>query len=83
MTHFQRNLIIQLKSLEKSGDLDETEKELVTTTDTVVKEGNNDTLEKKEKKLLWQRKPSILLFQKKIRLTQSTKDRNHKHPIKQ
>ena len=30
----------------KSGDLDKTEKTLVTTIDTVFQEGNNDTVEK-------------------------------------
>ena len=33
-----------------SGDLYETKKALVTTTDTVFKEGNTDTVEKKENK---------------------------------
>ena len=33
-----------------SGDLDETEKALVTTTETVVKGGNTDMVEKKENK---------------------------------
>ena len=32
-----------------SGDLDNTEKELVTTTDTVVKEGNTDMVNRKMK----------------------------------
>ena len=35
------------------------------------------------KNLIWWRKPSLLLFQQKIRLTKSTKKRNHKHPKKQ
>ena len=35
-----------------SGDLDDTEKALVTTTKMVVKEGNTDMLEKKEKKVV-------------------------------
>ena len=35
--------------IKTSGDLDETEKSLVTTTDTVVKEGNTDMLEEKRK----------------------------------
>ena len=30
-----------------SGDWDETKKALVTTTDTIVKEGNTDTVDKK------------------------------------
>ena len=59
------------------GDLDETEKVLVTTTDMVFKEGNNDMV----KILMCLREPSLLLFQKR-RFTQSTKNRNHKHPIK-
>ena len=33
-----------------SGDLDETEKALVTTTDTVVKESNTDNMKKNENK---------------------------------
>ena len=42
------------KVIKTSGDLDETQKALVTTTDTVVKEGNNDTVDKKGKqKLMW------------------------------
>ena len=66
-----------------SGDLDDTKKALITTTATVVKEGNTDMVEKKgTQNLMWQRNPSILLFQKK-NLTQSTKQRNYKHPIKQ
>ena len=32
---------------------------------------------------MYLRKPTHLLYQKKIRLTQSTKHRNHKHPKKQ
>ena len=37
------------KVREKNWDLDETKKALVTTTDTVVKEGNNGRVEKKSK----------------------------------
>ena len=37
---------------------------------------------KGNKKILW-RNPSLLLFHKKSKLTQSKKQRNHKHPIKQ
>ena len=67
-----------------SGDLDDSKKALITTTDTVVKEGNLDRVDKKGKteKMLW-RNPSLLLFQQKIILTQSTKQINNKYPIKQ
>ena len=37
------------KVRKKSGDLNETEKALVTTTETVVKEGNTDMVDKKTK----------------------------------
>ena len=49
-----------------SGDLDHTKMSLVPTTDTVVKEGNNDKVDKEEKsnKMFW-RKPSLLVFQQK------------------
>ena len=41
-----------------SVDLDDTEKELVTNTDTVSKEGNTDMFYKKGKQnLMWRRKP--------------------------
>ena len=48
------------------GYLDDTKQALVTTTATVVKEGNTDMVDKKRnlKKMLW-RKPSLLQFQKK------------------
>ena len=49
-----------------SGDLDETKKALVTTNETFVKEVNNDMVDKKRKKILmWQKKPSLILFQKR------------------
>ena len=65
-----------------SGDLYDTKTSLVTTTYTVVKEGNTDMVDKKGiQKLMWWRKLSLLLFQEKRRLTQSTKQRNHKHQI--
>ena len=51
-----------------SGDFDETEKALVTTTDTVVKEGNTDMAEKKRKNLMWWRNPSLLLFYQKKKI---------------
>ena len=38
------------KVIKTSGDLDEIEKALVTTTETVVKEGNNYMVDKKGKK---------------------------------
>ena len=42
------------KVIETSGNLDETEKALVTTTETVVKEGSTDIVEKKGKRnLTW------------------------------
>ena len=54
-----------------SGDLDYTKKALVTTTDTVFKEGTTDTVDKKGKQnLMWWINPPLLLFQQKIRLTQ-------------
>ena len=62
----------------KSGDLNETEKALVTTTDTVAKEGNT----------YMGTKPNVVKetitppISKKI-LTHSTKHRNHKNLIKQ
>ena len=37
---------------------------------------------KGKQNIMWQRKPSLLLFQKKRRLTQFKKQRNHKHTIK-
>ena len=61
-----------------SGDLDETKKVLVTTTDMVVKEGKIYM----GKYLMCRRKTSLILFQK-IRLTQSTKKRNHNNTIRQ
>ena len=40
-------MIIQVKRLEKkSGDLDDTKHALLSTTDTVVKEGNTDMFDK-------------------------------------
>ena len=36
----------------------------------------------RQNKMLW-RNPSLLLFQNKIKFTQSTKEINHKHLIKQ
>ena len=49
-----------------SGNLDDTEKPLVTTIDTVDKEGNIDTAEKKgNKNLMSWRKPSFIQFQQK------------------
>ena len=54
LAHCLRNLIIQLKRLETSGDLDYTKNALFTTTDTVVKEGNTDMVEKEVKQnLMW------------------------------
>ena len=42
------------EKVRKTGrDLDETEKALVTTTDNVVKEGNNDMVYKKVKNIMW------------------------------
>ena len=38
---------------------------------------------KRKLNLMWWSNPSLLLFQKKIRLTKSTKKGNQKHPIKQ
>ena len=49
-----------------SGDLYDTKTSLVTTTYTVVKEGNTDMVDKKGiQKLMWWRKISLLLFQEK------------------
>ena len=53
------------------------EKALVTTTDIFFKEGNND-MGKKPNVM----KKSITPTTAKRSLTQSTKQRNHKHPIK-
>ena len=63
--------------IKTSGDLDETEKALVTTNGMVVKEGNNDTGTKPNVV-----KEAITFTVSKIRFTQSTKQRNHKNPIK-
>ena len=42
------------KVIKTSGDLDYSEKSLVTTTDMVVKEGNTDMVDKNRKKnLMW------------------------------
>ena len=46
-----------------SGDSDDIKKALVNTIDTFVKEGTNDTFDKKGQKLMWWKKPSIILFQ--------------------
>ena len=47
-------MIIQVKRLEKSGDLDDTKEALVFTIDTFVKEGNTDMVDKKGKQnLMW------------------------------
>ena len=48
VTHCQRNLTIQGTRLEKNWDLDETEKSLVTPTDTVVKVKKTDMVDKKK-----------------------------------
>ena len=67
-----------------SGDLDDMKKALVTNIDTVVKEVTTDMVDKKvEQNLMWRRNPSLLLFQQKRRFIHSTKQRNHKHQIKQ
>ena len=58
------------------GDLDETKNVLVTTTNPVVKEGNTD-METKPNVV----KEAITPLTTKRRLTQSTRKRNHKHPI--
>ena len=39
--------------IKTSGDLDETKNSLVTTTDTFIKEGNNEKIEKKIKNIMW------------------------------
>ena len=40
-------------------------------------------MKKKENKTkMWWRKPSLVIFRRKMILTQSTKQINHKHPIK-
>ena len=45
---------------------------------------NIDTVYKEEKsREMWLRKPTHLLYWQKIILTQSTKERDHKHPKKQ
>ena len=64
--------------------MDDIKKSLVTNIDADFKEGTTDMVDKKVKQNLirWSN-PSHLLFQKKIRLTQSTKQINHKNPIKQ
>ena len=66
-----------MKVRKTSEDLDETENSLVTTTGTVVKEGNTDM--GKEPNVV---KVSITPPIEKIILTQSTKHRIHKHQIK-
>ena len=62
----------------KSGDLDETEKALVTNTDTVVKEGNNDMGTKPNEV-----KEAITPLIAKNNIDTVKKQINHKHPIKQ
>ena len=65
------------------GGLYDTKNSLVTTTDTVVKEVNTDMVDKKSKT-----EPNVVKeaitppISKKI-LTESTKHRYYKHPIKQ
>ena len=54
------------KVIKTSGDLGDTKQALVTNTDTVVKQGNTDMVDK-EGKL---KKMSLLLFQQKIKSTQ-------------
>ena len=47
-------MTLQVNGQKKIGDLDETEKSLVTTTNTVVKVGNTETVDKKGKQdLMW------------------------------
>ena len=64
--------------------MDDIKKVLVTTIGTVVKEGTTDTVDKKRKI-----KPNVVEeaitspISKKTRLSKSTKQRNHNHPIKQ
>ena len=70
--------------IKASGGLDDIKKSLVNTIYTVVKEGITDTVDKKRKqKLMWWENPSLLLFKQRRRLTQSTKQRYYRHPIKQ
>ena len=54
------------KVRKRSGDLEDTKQALVTTTDTVFKEGNTEVVDKEgnQNKSLW-RNPSIVLFQKR------------------
>ena len=67
-----------------SGDSDDTKKSLFFTTEMVVKKGNTDIFDRKRKT-----NPNVVKegitppISEKRRLTQSTKHRNHKHPIKQ
>ena len=75
----------QIEKVRKtSGYLDDTKQELVTITDVVVKEVNTYMVDKEGKS-----KPNVVKesitppISDKRRLTQSTEQRNHKHPIKQ
>ena len=77
-------MIHHVKRVRKtSGDLDDNKQALVTTTDTIFKEGNTDMVDKegKSKKICGGIHHSLYFRRKK--LTQSTEQRNHKHPIKQ
>ena len=64
-----------------SGDLDDTKKALVFTTGMIFKQGNYDTVDKKEKKPNVMKESATPPISEKIGMSQSTKQRNHKHPI--
>ena len=68
---------------ETSGDLDDTKKSFVFTTETVDKEWNTDMVDKNGEKPCVVKEDITPLISEKIRLTQSTEQRNHKHTIKQ
>ena len=67
----------------KSGDSYDTEKALVTTTDTVSKEGNTDMIDKRRKKTNVVKESTTPPISEKNNIDTVKKQRNHKHPIKQ
>ena len=67
----------------KSGYLYDTEKALITTTDTVVKERNTDMIDKKRGKRNVVKESTTPSISERKNIDTVKKQRNHKHPIKQ
>ena len=65
------------KFIKTSGDFYDNKHALVTTTDTVVKEGNNEMFDKGMFFLMW-RNPSLLLFQGEKKLDTGNKTEKSK-----